>query len=228
MGKSCWMASLAIQQVFPIQILLYSRGLNWHQILYFNATDLKLGGSTYFCLLFSFLVLTKRQIVNLMAGRSRDQVTCNGPIASLRKAVFSNHGWHINIIAMFLNTKNTGHRKIAINNKPSANICTSQFSCRQPVSCHFTVRWSLCTFLEQSSKLCCVNTCLQDTYANGEHSFFFASQLCWIKWMYHYLRVCDSCSLWYQLRVILLLWGPPSVQEKRFYKQNWKYPSEKG
>ena len=38
--------------------------------LYFNA-DLKLGSSTYFCLLFPFLVFTKSQVVNLRVGRSR-------------------------------------------------------------------------------------------------------------------------------------------------------------
>ena len=33
--------------------------MNCHQILYFNATDLKLGSSTYLFLLLSFLVLTR-------------------------------------------------------------------------------------------------------------------------------------------------------------------------
>ena len=35
-------------------------------MLYFNAPDLKLGSSTYFCLLVSFLTLTKCQVLNLM------------------------------------------------------------------------------------------------------------------------------------------------------------------
>ena len=52
----------------------YFRDLNCYKILYLNATDLKLGSSTYFFLLFSFLVLTKCQVLNLMVGRSRDQV----------------------------------------------------------------------------------------------------------------------------------------------------------
>ena len=38
--------------------------MNWHQILYSNATDLKLGSSTYFFLLFPFLVFTKSQVLN--------------------------------------------------------------------------------------------------------------------------------------------------------------------
>ena len=45
MGKSCWITSL------PIFILRY-------QMSYSNATDLKLGISTYFFLLFLFLVFT--------------------------------------------------------------------------------------------------------------------------------------------------------------------------
>ena len=43
-------------------------------MLYLNATDLKLGSPTYFFLLFSFLELTKCQVLNLRLGRSRDQV----------------------------------------------------------------------------------------------------------------------------------------------------------
>ena len=39
-----------------------------------NATDLKLGSSTYFFLLFPFLVFTKCQVLNLRVGRPRDQV----------------------------------------------------------------------------------------------------------------------------------------------------------
>ena len=58
MGNICWLAS---------------------QILYSTATDLKLGSSTYFFLLFSFLVLTKCQVLNLRVCRSRDQ-SYKGPI----------------------------------------------------------------------------------------------------------------------------------------------------
>ena len=41
-------------------------------MLYSNATDLKLGSSTYFFLLFPFLVFTKCQVLDLRVGRSRD------------------------------------------------------------------------------------------------------------------------------------------------------------
>ena len=67
MVKSCWRASLALQLLFPIQILL-----NCYQILYSNATDIKLGSSTYFFLLYPFLVLTKCEVLNLRVGKSRD------------------------------------------------------------------------------------------------------------------------------------------------------------
>ena len=50
------------------------RYLDCCQILYLNATDLKLGSSTYLFLLFLFLVLTKCQVLNLRVGRSHDQV----------------------------------------------------------------------------------------------------------------------------------------------------------
>ena len=53
---------------FPFQYL------NCCQILYSNATDLELGSSTYFFMLYSFLVFTKCQVLNLRVGRSRDQV----------------------------------------------------------------------------------------------------------------------------------------------------------
>ena len=43
---------------------------NCCQTLYSNATDIKLGSSTYFFLLFSFLVFTKCQVLNLRVGRS--------------------------------------------------------------------------------------------------------------------------------------------------------------
>ena len=43
-------------------------------MLYLNATDLKLGNSTYFVQLFSFLVFTKCQVLNLRVCRSCDQV----------------------------------------------------------------------------------------------------------------------------------------------------------
>ena len=41
-------------------------------MLYSNATDLKLSSSTYFLLLFPFLVFTKCQVLDLRVGRSRD------------------------------------------------------------------------------------------------------------------------------------------------------------
>ena len=47
MGKCCWITSLAIQQMFPIQNPLAISDI-CHQILYSNATDLKLDNSTYF------------------------------------------------------------------------------------------------------------------------------------------------------------------------------------
>ena len=76
MGKSCWMASLAIKQLFCIQILLIflSFKLLPNFIFQYITTDLKLGSSTYFFLLFLFLVLTKCQVLNLRVVRSCDQV----------------------------------------------------------------------------------------------------------------------------------------------------------
>ena len=62
MGKSCWMARLTIQQLFPIQIFLI--------LLIFKL----LPNCTYFFLLLSFPVLTKCQVLNLRVGRSHDQV----------------------------------------------------------------------------------------------------------------------------------------------------------
>ena len=53
------MASLAIQQLFPI---------------YLNATDLKLGSSTYLFMLSSYLELTNCQVLNLRVARPRDHV----------------------------------------------------------------------------------------------------------------------------------------------------------
>ena len=46
---------------FPCKSSYYFRYLNCCHILYFNATDLKFGSSTYFILLYSFLVHTKCQ-----------------------------------------------------------------------------------------------------------------------------------------------------------------------
>ena len=67
MGKSCWIARLALQQLFPIQILL---DLNCYQLLYSNDTDLKYSTFTYFFLLFSFLTLTcKRPIPYLLVKK---------------------------------------------------------------------------------------------------------------------------------------------------------------
>ena len=45
-----------------------------HQILYVNARDPKFDSSIYLVLLFSFLVLTKYQVLKLRVGRPRDQV----------------------------------------------------------------------------------------------------------------------------------------------------------
>ena len=47
------------------------RYLNCCQILYSNATDLKLGSSTYFFLLYSFLLFTKCQVLNLTVGPAK-------------------------------------------------------------------------------------------------------------------------------------------------------------
>ena len=76
MGKCCWRASLALQQLFPILTFL---SFKLFQILYSNATDLKLVSSTYFSPLFPFLVLTKCKSLNLRVGRSRDPYSCKGP-----------------------------------------------------------------------------------------------------------------------------------------------------
>ena len=59
---------------FPYKSSYHFQYLNCCQILYSNGTDLKLGSSTYFFLLFSFLVFTKCQILNVRVGRSLDQV----------------------------------------------------------------------------------------------------------------------------------------------------------
>ena len=82
MGETCWIASLANQQLFPIQILSIFKLL---PILYFSATDLKLGSSTYCFLLFLFLVFTKCQVLNLREGQARscDQV--------LQRAYYAGH-----------------------------------------------------------------------------------------------------------------------------------------
>ena len=59
--------ALPSSNIFP-----YKWDLNCHQILYFSATDLKLVSSTYFFLLFPFLVFTKSHVLNVRVGRSRD------------------------------------------------------------------------------------------------------------------------------------------------------------
>ena len=64
MEKSC----LPSSNFFPYKPSYHLRYLNRY------ATDLKLGSSTFFVLLYSFLVLTKCQVLNLRVGRSRDQV----------------------------------------------------------------------------------------------------------------------------------------------------------
>ena len=66
-GKSCWRASLALQQLLLIQTLLIFMIIKLLQILYSNATDLKLGSSTYFSCS-SFLVFKKCQVFNLKVG----------------------------------------------------------------------------------------------------------------------------------------------------------------
>ena len=67
---------LAIQQLFPIQILLIFLRFELlpNFIFQWYITNLKPGSSTEFFLLFSFLVLTKCQVLNLRVGRSLDQV----------------------------------------------------------------------------------------------------------------------------------------------------------
>ena len=62
MGKCCWRAVTSS----------HTNPLNISIILYSNATDIKLGSSTYFFLLFPFLVFTKCQVLNLRVSRSRD------------------------------------------------------------------------------------------------------------------------------------------------------------
>ena len=80
MGKCCWMASLVIQQLFPIQILLiFLRFELPPNFIFERNRSQTCSSSTYLCLLFSFLVLTKCQVLNLMMGRSRDRVPTQIP-----------------------------------------------------------------------------------------------------------------------------------------------------
>ena len=65
MGKPCSPATFS-------HIILTFASFKLFQILYSNATDLKLVSSTYFSPLFPFLVLTKCKSLNLRVGRSRD------------------------------------------------------------------------------------------------------------------------------------------------------------
>ena len=59
------MDSLAIQQLFPIQkSSCHFRYLNCHQILYSNATDLKLGRCTYF-----FPALSVSGVYKVLGGK---------------------------------------------------------------------------------------------------------------------------------------------------------------
>ena len=51
--------------LFPFKSSCHFRYLNCHQILYSNATALKLGSSTQFFLLFPFLVFMKCQVLNV-------------------------------------------------------------------------------------------------------------------------------------------------------------------
>ena len=61
-------ASLAIQQLFPIQILLIFLRFEQPPNFIFQCYRPQTWQSTYFCLLFSFLVLGKCQVLNLMVG----------------------------------------------------------------------------------------------------------------------------------------------------------------
>ena len=65
--RTCWITSLAIQQFFPIQILLKFLRFKFY-IQNIPSFIFKHGSSTYFSLLFSFLVFTKCQVL------SHDQV----------------------------------------------------------------------------------------------------------------------------------------------------------
>ena len=65
---------LLASNFFPYKSSYRFRYLDCCQILYFNATDLKLGSCTYLFLLFLFLILRKCQVLNLRVCRSRDQV----------------------------------------------------------------------------------------------------------------------------------------------------------
>ena len=57
--------ALPSSNFFPYKSSYHFWDLNCHQILYFNVTDLKLSSSTYFFLLFPFLVFTKSQVLHL-------------------------------------------------------------------------------------------------------------------------------------------------------------------
>ena len=59
---SKWMAMLAIQQLFPIQIFVTLQDLTCNQTLCFNATDLKLNWQFY--ILFPALSISGIQIPN--------------------------------------------------------------------------------------------------------------------------------------------------------------------
>ena len=73
--------NLPSSNFFPYNPLTDFRYLNCCQILYSNTTDFKLGSSTYFFLLFSFLVLTKCQVLNIRVGGHVTR-SCKGPIGS--------------------------------------------------------------------------------------------------------------------------------------------------
>ena len=76
--ESYWMARLAF------------RYLNCCQILYSNATDLKLGSSTYFFLLFSFLVFTKCLLILLIWWPALVGFTCRTRSWLEKCAIYSN------------------------------------------------------------------------------------------------------------------------------------------
>ena len=74
MGKSCWIASLAIQQLFPIQIFLTFPIFKLLPNFIFQCYRPQTWQFYLVFLLFTFLVLTESQVLNLMVGRSYDQV----------------------------------------------------------------------------------------------------------------------------------------------------------
>ena len=91
MGQSCWMASLGIQHLFPIQILLiFLRFELLPNFIFECYTPHTLQFLHIFFLLISFLVLTKCQVLNLRVGRLRDHVLhAKGPLVFILLGLFS-------------------------------------------------------------------------------------------------------------------------------------------